>query len=632
MQKESDTIMTKKGKKEKKVLSLSDFHAQGASKPQPRNALPKGPGEAQPSRYDNRRGGNSRGGRGFNGGGEVERSRADESNQWRRKGGSTGGPPKRNFGGFSGGDRDRDRGDRGGDRRNYGMDRRDRRDNDDSRGDEMFSRAAFGKKKQTGSSFGGDGPRRTSSFRDRDRSGMGGGFGSGSRDNNDDAMDRSKWGQRKIAIKPSMNRGRGPRSSFMDKRGEFDGSGKGFGASLVADCFVPLEQNDDRRITYANNNNKPRMTAWNQPVHQKSEEQIQKEKERREERNRKIEEERKTREEKERKQEAERKKKEEEERTIEKERKRKEAEEKHLKEMRSAVIDMMRSDEDAVQLTLEQCQIVVPELDCNEQEAERVGVGLGMSVHSNVIGMNDAIGLLPEASHDVFLATMFDTLVKRIGESQFLRELDINQVNFDEIVRDPDNFEQLIKRFGLTCLLDSGEDNDKLEPAFAEHINLKDLRVLLGKDAISPGLRQRIFTYICDEFFTNRDISKPAEYFDDVDLFFNITTEEKHVVEFIDVLIESWFKHGKEPMLVDLFDHLIRIDIAPAHLVTQWNMMSEMNMDAKMAALLCENDFRFKVEDEVYDGENFSTWLSQIDEIYPEPEEEDEDDWNENGV
>ena len=70
---------------------------------------------------------------------------------------------------------------------------------------------------------------------------------------------------------------------------------------------------------------------------------------------------------------------------------------------------------------------------------------------------------------------MIDTLVKRIGESQFLREIDINQVNFDEIVQDADNFEQLIKRFGLTCLLDSGEDNDKLEPAFAEHINLRGM-------------------------------------------------------------------------------------------------------------------------------------------------------------
>jgi len=628
LQKESDTTMTKKGKKEKKVLSLSDFHAQGASKPQPRNALPKGPGEAQPSRYDNnRRGGNSRRG-GYGGEGrEVERSRADESNQWRRKG-TGGGPPKRNnFSSSFGGDRGGNRVER---RSFAGVDRSERRDNDDSRSDEMFSRSAFGKKKQTGSTFG-DGGRRPNSFRDRDRSSMGSSFVGGSRDNNDDlAMDRSKWGQRKVAIKPSMRRS-GPRSSFMDKRGEFDGSGKGFGASLVTDCFVPLEQNDDQRITYANNN-KPRMTAWNTPEHQKSEEQIQKEKERRETRERKEEEERKTREETQRKKEAERKKKEEEEKRKAKETKRIAEEKQHLEEMENGVIDMMRSDEDAVQLTLEQCQIVLPELNCNADEAARVGVGLGMSVHSNVIGMNDVISLLPEPCHDVFLATMFDTLVKRIGESQFLRDLDVNQVNFDEILSDPDNFEQLIKKFGLSCLLNSEDDNDKLEPAFAEHINLKDLRVLLGEDAISPGLRQRIFTYICDEFFTQRDISKPAEFFDDVDLFLNITTEEKHVVEFIDVLIESWFKHGKEPMLVDLFDHLIRVDIVPAHLVTQWNMMSEMNMDAKMAALLCENDFRFKVDDEVYDGENFSTWLSQIDEIYPEPEEEDEDAWDEHGV
>lgn len=70
---------------------------------------------------------------------------------------------------------------------------------------------------------------------------------------------------------------------------------------------------------------------------------------------------------------------------------------------------------------------------------------------------------------------MFDTLVKRIGESQFLRDLDVNQVNFDEILSDPDNFEQLIKKFGLSCLLNSEDDNDKLEPAFAEHINLKGM-------------------------------------------------------------------------------------------------------------------------------------------------------------
>lgn len=496
------------------------------------------------------------------------------------------------------------------------------------------------KKKQTGSSFGGDRPeRRQSNFggnRDRDRGSMSsGGFGGdrgGNRDNDDFAMDRSKWGQRKFAVKPSMRPTRGPRSNFMDKRGEFDGSGKGFGASLVADCFVPLEtkENDDRRVTYSPS--KPRMTAWDTPVHQESEEQIQKKKEREDERNRKEKEQRETREAAQQKKEAERKKKEDEEKRIEKERKRKEDEKKHLEEMRNAVTELMSGDGDAFQLTLEQCQVVLPGLNCSEEEAGRVGVGLGMSVHSDVISMNDAISLIPEASHDVFLITMFDTLVKRIGESQFLREIDLNGVNFDDIVHNFDDFEKLIKQHGLTCLLNTEEENDKLDPAFAEHINLKDLRLLLGEDAISPGLRARIFNYICDEFFTHRDISKPEEFFDDVDLFLNITTQEEHVIEFIDVLVESWFKHGKESMLVDLFDHLIRNDITPASLVNQWNMMSEMNMDAKMAALLCENDFRFKVDDEVYDGENFSTWLSQIDEIYPEPEEEDDDEWNEHGV
>jgi len=636
--------MGKKGNKGKKTLSLSDFQSQGGPVPKPRNALPTAPGEAVDRGYGgNRRGGGNRSGGRGGGYGDQERSRADESNMWRRNG-----PPKKStFGGsFGGGNSSRDRGDRsfGGDRGDRG-DRAPRRNNDGP-GDESFSRSAFGTKKQTGNSFGGG----SSSFRNRDSdrgdrgSRMGSSFGSNSfgssrgEDRGDDdfgAMDRSKWGQRKVAIRPTSGRttGRNTRSfGGMDqkKRGEFDGSGKGFGAQLVSNCFLPLEQNENNnRTTYT----EKKLTAWNQPVHQKSEEQLQKEKERKEEREKKQEEERKTREESQAKKDAARKKKEDEQKKKEHERKTEEAERKRMEDMRNAVTSVMESDDDAVPFTVEQCEIVLPEINCNEVEAKRIGVAIGMSVHSEVIGMNDVISLVPTSCHDIIIASMFDTIVKRVGESKFLRQIDNNEIDFGKIIDDPDNFEKILKDYGLTCLLGGDDDDGKLDEAFSEHKNLKELNALLADDPISPALQQRIFTYVCDEFFTERDIMKPEEWFDDYDFFMKITTEEKHVSEFIDSLIASWFKHGMKPdMLVNLFDHLIRVDITPASLVMHWNMMSEANMDAKMKALVSTNDFRFKADDEIYEGENFASWLSQIDAIYPEPEEEDEDAWDEHAV
>lgn len=333
------------------------------------------------------------------------------------------------------------------------------------------------------------------------------------------------------------------------------------------------------------------------------------------------------------KKDAERKKKEDEQKRKEHERKTEEAERKRMEDMRNAVTSVMESDDDAVPFTVEQCEIVLPEIECNEVEAKRIGVAIGMSVHSEVIGMNDVISLVPHSCHDIIIASMFDTIVKRVGESKFLRQIDNNQIDFNKIIDYPDEFEKILKEYGLTCLLGGDEDDGKLDEAFSEHKTLKELNALLADDPISSALQQRIYTYVCDEFFTNRDIMKPEEWFDDYDFFMKITTEEKHVSEFIDALIDSWFKHGQKPdVLVILFDHLIRVDITPASLVMHWNMMSEANMDAKMKALVSHTDFRFKADDEIYEGENFASWLSQIDAIYPEPEDEDEDAWGEHGV
>jgi len=641
------------GKKKEKKMSLADF-AKSSGGPtipsNPRSKLPSAPGEQGGSGFG-RRGGYGGGSR--RGGFEQERSRADESTKWRRKSGTP--APKRDSGGssyqrrepsssFGGGQRDRssfggrDGGSKyGGDRDRNDRSERRREPRDD--GPEL-GRSLFGSKKQTsgGSSFGRSdnfGERSSNSFR------SGSGFGSRRDDGprRDDGrgdeggmLDRSSMGKKRVAIRQTAGRTR--QSYISDKRGGYDGSGSGFGHQLVADCFGTVESSGvSQGLTHFSQQDKPRSeprSVWKSVAPEKSEEQLEKERSVREEKERKRREERERRE-AERK-EAERKRKEKEE--LEKQeaaRKKADVEEKaRMKALRTDLVDMMRNNVEPEILSEEQCHEVLPSLECNETEAYKLGVALGMTINDGNVDLSTMITLLPETFYDDILIVMCSTLTKRIGESKFLQELESQSIDFNVLVRDPDSFEQKLEQYDLKCLLTSDEENDKFEAAFARHIDLTELNEFVGAVALSPGIKKSIYGYIGKEFFTNRDVNKPEAFFTSTDLFYKITESANDIIEFIDVLIDCWCEKRPESMLVELFDHLIRNDCLPPEQVTEWNTCS--TSPSKLKALVADCDYRLKNGDEVFEGDKFCNYLADVTSIYYDEEEDEDEEEEEYGA
>jgi len=619
------------GKKKEKKMSLAEFtSASGGGPVQPRSNLPSAPGEQNHRGGYGRRDGYQR--RGY--GGEQERSRADESTKWRRSGPPA---PRQNSGyqrrersdNFGGGRRDRDSGDRPsryGDR-DRGRDERSERRREPRDDGPEFGREVFGTKKQSG--FGGGrsfdrnnfGERRSSSFRS----------GSGPRRDRDDRgsdsgmLDRSSMGTRSVAIRPTAGRTR--QSYISDKRGAYDGSGSGFGHQLVADCFGPVENSGVSKGATYFQQNKAR-NVWGDVAPQKSEEQLEKERLQREEKERKRQEAQQKRE-AERK-EAERKRQEKEQ--LEKEkaaREKAEAEERaRLKALKTSIVDMMRSDGDAEILTEEQCHEVLPTLTCTQSEAEKLGIALGMTINDGILDLASMINLLPDNHFDDLLVVMCSTLTKRIGESKFLQELEAQNVDLNVLVQDPDSFETKLEKYDLKCLLTSEEENDKFEALFASHINLPDLLVEIGEGALSPAIKNRLYAYISKEYFTNRDVQQPQDFFTSTQLFYKITESVNDIIEFIDVLIESWAENGQPGNLVELFDHLVRADCIPPEQVTEWNTCS--TSPSKMKALVADCDYRLKNGDDVFQGDRFCNYLADVDSIYY-AEEEDDDGYDEYG-
>lgn len=628
------------GKKKEKKMSLADF-AKSSGGPtipsNPRSKLPSAPGEQGGSGFG-RRGGYGGGSR--RGGFEQERSRADESTKWRRKSGTP--APKRDSGGssyqrrepsssFGGGQRDRSSfGGRDGGSK-YGGDRNERSERRPRDDGPEVSRSLFGSKKQTsgGSSFGRSdnfGERRSNSF----RSGSGrDDFPSRRDDGRGDEggmLDRSSMGKKRVAIRQTAGRTR--QSYISDKRGGYDGSGSGFGHQLVADCFGPVESSGVSQGLTHFSQDKPR-SVWKSVAPEKSEEQLEKERSVREEK------ERKRREENERRQaerkEAERKRKEKEE--LEKQeaaRKKADVEEKaRMKALRTDLVDMMRSNVEPEILSEEQCHEVLPSLECNEMEAYKIGVALGMTVNDGNVDLSTMITLLPETFYDDILIVMCSTLTKRIGESKFLQELESQSIDFNVLVRDPDSFEQKLEQYDLKCLLTSDEENDRFEAAFARHIDLPELNRFVESVSLSPAIKKSIYGYIGKEFFTNRDVNKPEAFFTSTDLFYKITESANDIIEFIDVLIDSWCENGREAILVELFDHLIRNDCLPPEQVTEWNTCS--TSPSKLKALVLDCDYRLKNEGgEVFEGDKFCNYLADVTSIYyREEDDEDEEEYGE---
>jgi len=625
-----------KKKSTKKVISLGEFQSQGGGMKSNRNALPSAPGEqgGMGGGYGGR--GGRRGG--SSGGYNQERSRADESNQWRSGGGkprdrqssSNYDRPRRSFGGDSGGGR-REGGGFGG--------RRDRGDRDGGdREERVFNRDSFGSKKQ-GAFRSDDSPMR----RNNNRYGGGDRSYGGDRNRNsprDDgpSLDRSTFGKRQVSVRirntdsyggGSRGGGMGRRNRDIDRtrRGDYDGSGTGFGAALVADCFAPIESEStaDRKINYVEERRQPQRNAWGATMPQKTEEELEAERVAAAEKKEKMDAERARkqaiRDERKRKKdakEAEEKRKADEIRAIE--------DEKHRVEtLKTDILDMVRGDGDPIKLTEEQVDVTLPHLDLAPEEWEKLGISLGMTVNDGIVTLRQAIEQLPDKGFDVITICMCSTYSKRIGESKFLQELETQGINLEDLVMDKDGYQDNLEKYKLTCLIKNEESTGLFEECFERHVDLTELQeiIIQGGKQLSPSLRRRVFTYIWDEYFTKRDTSNPGEYFNNQQLFLDITPEEENVHELLDTCMESWNSAGQTAgILVQTFDHLIRTFVVPHECLIDWNSYSQT--PSKITAMLSVDEYRYKNLGEVFEGEKFMDYLNQVDEIYAEEEEEEQ--------
>jgi len=632
-----------KKKKKQQKMSFAEFQKQSGG-PAGKSMLPSAPGElpsgpGQGGRYN--RGGDRRGGGRY---GDRPQSAADSSNQWRRDS-SRGGdrPPRRSYN-DRGGDRGGDRGSRYGDR-----DRSERRE-PESRYDDSFSRNMFGSKKQTSStrissvgrdSFGsGRTSTRISSNRDDDLSIDRSSFGKKTplRPVNSRNFDRgsSGFGGRRDDFGSSGGYGSGPSSRGPIKRGFFDGSGSGFGAHLVADLFATDSSGPAPRVNYAFDSPKKtgasrfarepepvqptrdRLAPWGKatsaPRNQKTPEQIAEEEAEKREREEAAKAERSARD-------AERQRKVDEREAKE----RRKAAEKAAKEEMKAHLASLREDVEAMLagdpriLTREHLEVVMPEIEPSQDEAETLGTALAMTVNQETVALNEAVHMIPASNFDITFINMLSALATRMGEMDFIAEIQNQSIDVFALLQDKNDIEGRLLDANLKCLVGNDETQSQLEDAFASHVDLYKLYDIVRDIEDFPAeMIPKVTAYIFDEYFTNQNTDDPATWFATGDIFVFLEEKLGGHTEIIDIAIQSWHAHGANPSaLVPMFDKLLRSTYIYADQMSIWNADYEAT-DSKMSAMMAEID---------EDGRSFGEWMMDVEIEYAlEEEEEDYDD------
>lgn len=623
-------------------MNLFEFTKQ-AGGPSMKSSLPSAPGELPSGPGSGGRYGRDRGGRGGRYG-DRQQSAADSSREWRSNRTSSDRGSSRGYGNrdrYGGGDRDsggynRDRGDRGS---RYGSNRD--RDTESKYENESVSRSMFGSKKQA--------TRISNPSRDS--------FGSGrinsSRNRDDDlSIDRSSFGKR-TPLRPSgRNNFGGRRSDFEPssggygtsnrvlKRGYFDGSGSGFGAHLVADLFNPDSSGPDRRVNY--NFDAPKKTGasrfsrvddppaarvpqpardraapWGKATsarNTKTPEQIAEEERLKTEREEAARAERASRE-------AERQRKKEEREAEERrqaaEKAAREQEEAHLAQLREDIDTMLEGE--ARPLTREHLEVVMPQINPDGDEAVVLGTALAMTVNQETIPLKEAIHMIPETNFDTTLINMLSSLATRMGELNFISEIQSQSIDVFELMQDKTRLEKRLVDANLKCLVGNDETESQLDEAFGKHVSLKELyQVVAAIDDFPAEMIPKVTSYVFEEFFSNKNVEDPAAWFDSGDIFEFLAEMLNGHTEIIDAGVRAWHEHGaRADILVPFFDRLLRADYIYADQVSIWSADYE-NHPAKMEAMMAEID-----EDE----RTFSEWLMDVetDYAYEEEDEMDED-------
>jgi len=627
-------------------MSFAEFQKQSGG-PAVKSMLPSAPGEQAPGqgggRYNS--GGNRRGGSRYD---DRPQSKADSSNQWRSKGGDR--PPRRSYN-DRGGDRDSGFG-RGGDRGDRGSrygDRSERREQPESRYGDSFSRNMFGSKKQTSST------RIKSVGRDSFSSGRTSTRISSNRDD-DLSIDRSSFGK-KTPLRPVNSRnfdrgsggfgrrddsgrsggyGSGPSSRGPIKRGFFDGGGSGFGAHLVSDLFATDSSGPAPRVNYAFDSptktsasrfahepepvqpKRDRQTPWGKATsasrNQKTPEQIAEEEAEKREREEAAKAERSVRD-------AERQRKVDERESKE----RRKAAEKAAKEEMKAHLASLREDMEAMLtgdpriLTREHLEVVMPEIEPSQDEAVTLGTALAMTVNQETVALNEAVHMIPASNFDITFINMLSALATRMGEMDFIAEIQTQSIDVFELMQDKNDIEGRLLDANLKCLVGNNETQSQLDQALAGHVDLYQLYDIVRNIEDFPAeMIPRVTAYIFDEYFTNQNTDDPAAWFATGDIF--VFLEEKLVghTEIIGIAIQSWHTHGANPSaLVPMFDEVLRSTYIYADQMSIWNADYEAT-DSKMSAMMAEID---------EDGRSFGEWMMDVEIEYAlEEEEEDYDD------
>lgn len=640
-------MSTKKKKKQVKKMSLNDFTKQ-AGGPRVKSLLPSAPGELPAGPGSGGGYGNRRGGRGGSRYGDREQSKADSSRAWRSNGPSSSrGSSSRSFGGSFGGNRDRDSGssynnrDSGDRGSRYGSTRDTESKYNDN---EKVGRSMFGSKKQATRIMNPS----------RDSSSFGSGRTTSSRNRDDNlSIDRSGFGKRK-PLRPSGSSNFGGRSSNFEpssggygtsnrvlKRGFFDGSGSGFGAHLVADLFNPdssgSSDGPDRRVNY--NFDAPKKTGGSrfsradgeplapQPARDraapwgkatsatnaKTPEQIAEEEQLKTERENEARAERSSREAKQR---TKKEKREAEEHRQAVEKAAREKEEAHLAQLREDIDTMLEGE--ARPLTREHLEVIMPQINPDGDEAVVLGTALAMTVNQETIPLKEAIHMIPETNFDTTLINMLSSLATRMGELNFISEIQSQSIDVFELMQDKTRLEKRLVDANLKCLVGNDETESQLDETFAKHVSLKELyEVVVAIEDFPAEMIPKVTSYVFQEFFSNKNVEDPAAWFDSGDIFEFLGEKLNGHTEIIDAGVRAWHEHGgaRADILVPFFDRLLRADYIYADQVSIWSADYE-NHPAKMEAMMAEID-----EDE----QTFSEWLMDVETEYAYEEEDEMD-------
>jgi len=480
----------------------------------------------------------------------------------------------------------------------------------------------------------------------------------------DRTMDRTQFGSRVGSGPPQRSQGgfgghqggyggrsRGAYGGAPTRRGDFDGSGSGFAAHIVADLRDGNMSSKDTgmnpRMNYfegpkrtgasrfqrdadplpgqqpssGRNLNSPWGATSAKP--RKSNEEIKEEEEAKAQREREANKERNQRDAKIAEEKASKM-------AVKKaraeEKKRAKEEKERLVALRTYV-DTMLEENAPSDLTMEHLEVVLPQLD-NEnnlsvEAAQTLGTSLAMTVNKDVVSIINIIDYIPNSNYDETLLSLLSALCTRMGDVAFVNEMQAQGVELEELLRNKVDIDNRLLEAGLKCLLTDNETESQLEESFNKHIGLKELHdVIVGIEDLPIDLLLRVCSYIFDEYFTNQDTEAPASYFQSSAIFELVAGRLGSQVDIVDSAIKSWFANGKDPSkLLPMFDCLLRNACIYPEAMVEWQQDVEPH-DAKSEAMFCEVD---EME------QTFNDWIMTCEENedYQFSEDEYDDDEDE---